>query len=315
MSPLRGSRLTARRTAASWAARLVVVLCIPALVGTVVYAQHQGPAKDEETIAEDTALVEAQREAQPPVREREEQVAASRSSRAPVELARAVTLVVRGTATRVETDVNTVSDLLEAERVDLGPDDRVRPGPHAPLRMGMRVEVDVVDIETEVETEPVAFETVRRETSSRQRGTEVIVQDGADGARETTRERVLVNGFVESVNVVDEQVTEPTDRVVEVGTAPPPEPKAKSSGGGDNRVWERLAQCESNGNWQAVNPAGPYYGGLQFMKGTWDSVGGTEFAEYPHQASKAQQITAGKRLQRAAGWGQWPACSKRLGLN
>jgi hypothetical protein len=81
-------------------------------------------------------------------------------------------------------------------------------------------------------------------------------------------------------------------------------------GATDNSVWYRLARCESGGNW-ADNTGNGYYGGLQFSLGTWHSVGGVG---YPHQASAAEQIKRGKILQARSGWGQWPACSRKLGL-
>ena len=74
--------------------------------------------------------------------------------------------------------------------------------------------------------------------------------------------------------------------------------------------WDRLAQCESGGNW-SINTGNGYYGGLQFSASTWRAYGGSGL---PHQASKATQIAIAKKLQAAAGWGQWPACSAKLGL-
>lgn len=78
--------------------------------------------------------------------------------------------------------------------------------------------------------------------------------------------------------------------------------------------WDRLAECESGGNW-SINTGNGFYGGLQFMKATWDSMGGQQYAEYPHQATREQQIAVATELQQQAGWGQWPACSARLGLS
>jgi resuscitation-promoting factor RpfB len=78
----------------------------------------------------------------------------------------------------------------------------------------------------------------------------------------------------------------------------------------DVAIWDRLAQCESNGNWQ-MNSGNGYYGGLQFHPQTWWSVGGTG---YPHQHTREEQIRRGEILQARSGWGQWPACSSRLGL-
>jgi resuscitation-promoting factor RpfA len=73
---------------------------------------------------------------------------------------------------------------------------------------------------------------------------------------------------------------------------------------------ERLAQCESGGRW-GINTGNGYFGGLQFSAATWRSVGMTGL---PHQHSKDAQIDAGIRLQQRSGWGQWPACSRKLGL-
>lgn len=75
-------------------------------------------------------------------------------------------------------------------------------------------------------------------------------------------------------------------------------------------VWDRLAQCESGGNW-SINTGNGFYGGLQFTLSSWQAVGGSG---YPHQASRDEQIARAKILQARQGWGAWPACSARLGL-
>lgn len=86
-----------------------------------------------------------------------------------------------------------------------------------------------------------------------------------------------------------------------------PAPAATNVNGG---VWDRLAQCESTGNW-SINSGNGYYGGLQFSLSSWRAVGGTG---YPHQASKAEQISRAEALKAKQGWGAWPACTKKLGL-
>ncbi|MBI4034475.1 transglycosylase family protein [Candidatus Saccharibacteria bacterium] len=75
-------------------------------------------------------------------------------------------------------------------------------------------------------------------------------------------------------------------------------------------VWDRLAQCESGGNW-AINTGNGYSGGLQFTPGTWQANGGSGQA---WQASRAQQIRVANNVLASQGWGAWPACSARLGL-
>jgi hypothetical protein len=76
-------------------------------------------------------------------------------------------------------------------------------------------------------------------------------------------------------------------------------------------VWDRLAECESGGNWH-IN--GYHDGGLQFLPSTWNAYGGRAYAPFAYQATREQQIAIARKLQAAAGWGQWPACSRRLGL-
>ncbi|XNZ01389.1 resuscitation-promoting factor Rpf [Micrococcus luteus] len=78
-------------------------------------------------------------------------------------------------------------------------------------------------------------------------------------------------------------------------------------------TWDRLAQCESGGNW-AINTGNGFYGGVQFHPVTWKALGGTQYAPYAHQATKAQQIEIAEKTLAIQGWGAWPACSAKLGL-
>jgi hypothetical protein len=91
--------------------------------------------------------------------------------------------------------------------------------------------------------------------------------------------------------------------------APAPAPVTYSG----SSVWDDLAQCESGGNW-AINTGNGYYGGLQFSYATWHGYGGGEFAEYPHQATRQEQIIVAERLRAARGYAPWPACRDKLGL-
>ncbi|MDT7579542.1 MAG: resuscitation-promoting factor RpfA [Pseudonocardiales bacterium] len=75
-------------------------------------------------------------------------------------------------------------------------------------------------------------------------------------------------------------------------------------------AWDRLAQCESTGNW-AINTGNGFSGGLQFTPSTWRAFGGSGLA---HHASREQQIAVAERVLAKQGWGAWPACSRKLGL-
>jgi hypothetical protein len=95
--------------------------------------------------------------------------------------------------------------------------------------------------------------------------------------------------------------------------AAPPAPAAPAVTYSGTSVWDDLARCESGGNW-AINTGNGYYGGLQFSHGTWLAYGGGEFAEYPHQATREEQIIVAERLRAARGYAPWPACRAKLGL-
>lgn len=80
------------------------------------------------------------------------------------------------------------------------------------------------------------------------------------------------------------------------------------SSGGD--VWAALARCESSMRQDAVGE-GKYLSYFQWAVPTWRSVGGEGD---PRDASYDVQVQLAKRLQARNGWGQWPRCSRKLGL-
>jgi nucleoid-associated protein YgaU len=79
-------------------------------------------------------------------------------------------------------------------------------------------------------------------------------------------------------------------------------------------TWDRLAACESGGNWQ-INTGNGFYGGLQFTASTWRAFGGGAYASRADRASRSQQIAIAERVLAGQGWGAWPACSAKLGLS
>ncbi|MFF8194113.1 transglycosylase family protein [Streptomyces bobili] len=82
----------------------------------------------------------------------------------------------------------------------------------------------------------------------------------------------------------------------------------------DAGVWDRIARCESGGNWH-INTGNGYYGGLQFSASTWRAFGGTAYAPTADRATREQQIAVATKVQRSQGWGAWPTCSTRAGAS
>jgi hypothetical protein len=77
-------------------------------------------------------------------------------------------------------------------------------------------------------------------------------------------------------------------------------------------VWDRLAECETGGNWKHRNST--YQGGLGFYHGSWDAYRPRGFPREAYLATREEQIVVGKRILADVGWSAWPACSVRLGL-
>ncbi|MEU7569077.1 ubiquitin-like domain-containing protein [Streptomyces fradiae] len=97
--------------------------------------------------------------------------------------------------------------------------------------------------------------------------------------------------------------------------APAAGPQAKAPGrpasvaGADHLNWAALAQCESGGRPDAVDPSGTYGGLYQFDARTWASVGGSGL---PQHASAAEQTYRAKKLYAQRGASPWPHCGRRL---
>jgi Transglycosylase-like domain len=130
-------------------------------------------------------------------------------------------------------------------------------------------------------------------------------EDIMAAAAEAGVDPVLLEGAMHTVGQPD-----PRTYLRYSGELPWPAPSRAGSGVGWG-IWQALAACESGGRWHID----AYHdGGLQFLPSTWLAYGGGAYARYAWQATPAQQIEIAVRVQRAAGWGQWPACSRRLGL-
>jgi murein DD-endopeptidase MepM/ murein hydrolase activator NlpD len=82
----------------------------------------------------------------------------------------------------------------------------------------------------------------------------------------------------------------------------------------DADTWNKVAACESSGNW-SINTGNGYYGGLQFTRSTWEAYGGTRYAPRADLATRDQQIAVAEKVLDGQGPGAWPVCSVRAGLS
>jgi resuscitation-promoting factor RpfB len=244
-------------------------------------------------------------------------LSASRSTRIPLDgLAlelrspKGVTVLVDGRRRAFETTTLTVREALAEARITVDRDDQVSPSIGSRLIDGTLIKIVRVKSGTVVETYEIPFKTTRRADSSMEKGEERVLRKGSAGARQTTFRVVYRDGKLTQRQPLTTRVTEqPVTEIVAYGTkAPAPVPVRKATGVEDLN-WAALAQCESGGNPDAVNPAGPYYGLYQFSLSTWQSVGGSGV---PTDSSGSEQTYRAQLLYKRSGAGQWPVCGSRL---
>ncbi|MFF5921884.1 transglycosylase family protein [Streptomyces flavochromogenes] len=85
-----------------------------------------------------------------------------------------------------------------------------------------------------------------------------------------------------------------------------------SASAADAATWDRVAECESGGQWSA-NFGNGMYGGLQFTQDSWERNGGLAYAPSPDLASRAQQIAVAEKAL-AKGSTEWATCAPIAGL-
>jgi uncharacterized protein YabE (DUF348 family) len=233
---------------------------------------------------------------------------------------KAVTVSVDGRTLKEVTTSATVGNVLTELKVSVGAKDRVIPAVTTAITAGgMKVVVGRVTQKMVATSEAIAFGTSQRNDSSMYTGTTNTVTAGQQGRRVVNHLRTWVNGKLESDKIASTQVvTAPVARILAVGTMSRPAPAAPapaapapaapvSSGGGSSvngAMWDRIAQCESGGNW-ATNTGNGYYGGLQFDSQTWLGNGGGQFAPRADLASRTQQIAIANKVYAARGLAPW----------
>ncbi|WP_269457288.1 resuscitation-promoting factor [Pedococcus dokdonensis] len=204
----------------------------------------------------------------------------------------------------------TVADVLSELKIAKDSDDRVKPGVTTALTPGLKIAVQRVSTKQVKETKAIAAPVTRKTDSSLYKGQTKTLKAGSDGAKLVTYKVTKVDGKVESKKIVSAKVTQkPVGAIVAVGTkARPVRDAGNVSGAGINlsnaAMWDRIAQCESGGNW-SINTGNGYYGGLQFATSSWLANGGDDFAPRADLASRAEQITVANRYYAKAGLGPW----------
>ncbi|MEL4358144.1 MULTISPECIES: transglycosylase family protein [unclassified Luteococcus] len=236
----------------------------------------------------------------------------------------------------METTAATVADLLKERQITLGKGQSVVPATTTQLTDDMEVVVSKVGTKLKTTTEVVKFKTVKTPSADLPKGTTKVVTKGKDGKATKTWQVTVEDGKETSSKLLTTKVTQqPVDQQESVGTKEAAKPAASanpsasaqpsaapssskpsatqstkpagSSEGLDtsrSAMWDRIAQCESSGNW-SINSGNGYYGGLQFDRQTWEANGGTKYAPTANLATREQQITIANKLYAQRGLQPW----------
>ena len=209
---------------------------------------------------------------------------------------------------KVTTTAVTTKEFLGEYKLTLGPEDAAEGGLDVKLTDGAEVHISRTGVSMVNQKESIDPPEQRVDDPDLEKGKTQVEDPGAPGEKMVTYKVTQKNGKEVGRESMSEQVlTQPKPKIVHVGTKKPADPPI-----GDTGVWDRIAQCESGGNW-SINTGNGYYGGLQFDKRTWDAYGGDEYAPLPSQATKAQQIAIAEKLRagRNGSYSAWPVCGKK----
>jgi uncharacterized protein YabE (DUF348 family) len=236
-------------------------------------------------------------------------VSVSRSARIPrqgleivVSNPKTITVKADGDTKKFTSTAPRVEDALKEADVQLDRDDEVSRGRGALVSEGDTLDVTRIEMLDKTETVDVKPPVEYKDDADMEKGTTKVLEPGKAGK---AREDVLItmaDGKVRHRLVLtSKELEKPVKKVVARGTAEAPSVAS-------NSVWDKIAECESGGNWH-INTGNGYYGGLQFSAATWRSVGGPGL---PHQHSRETQIKYAEILQARSGWGQWGCAHARF---
>jgi resuscitation-promoting factor RpfB len=191
----------------------------------------------------------------------------------------------------------------------------------AKTRAARKAERPAISVRTVTDVRTVGFRVERRYDSDAPRGQVKVLRNGANGTATVTIRQQLSGTRIIDADIIKTVVTKnAVNKVISIGTEKPaptrtatPSPSSSpkdegGSGAGINMsraaMWDRIAQCESGGNW-SINTGNGYYGGLQFDIRTWLGAGGGDFASRADLASRAEQITVANRVYADRGLQPW----------
>ncbi|WP_211763820.1 resuscitation-promoting factor [Kutzneria sp. CA-103260] len=218
--------------------------------------------------------------------------------------AKTVTISDGGSAPKqLTTYAVTIQELLKSLNISLGSDDNVAPAADTKLANGAQITVSRNGVTVVQENQDIQPTVQTVDDPTMDEGQTQVMDPGTVGKQTVTYRVTMHNGKQTDKQQIGVQILTPMKpKIVKNGTKPLP---------GD-AVWDKIAFCESSGNWH-INTGNGYYGGLQFDIQTWLGNGGGQYAQRADLATREQQIAIANKVRAARGLTPWE-CAYKLGL-
>lgn len=213
-----------------------------------------------------------------------------------------LSLLFDGEELKLRTQAETVGNLLKQEGVVVRDNDQLNFELSDEISSNMKIIVVRVGHRLQTTEEAIDFKTEIIYDTSKPVDWSETQQKGKPGVKIVSYEINKQTGKKTPLQTVVK--SKPVNKVLRKGSK---SPKVSVSVGLEN-----IKQCESGGNYQAVNPAG-YYGAYQFGIGTWNSTaqaaGRTDLVGIrPDQATSNDQDAMAVKLHSLRGFQPW-GCS------
>lgn len=155
-----------------------------------------------------------------------------------IQITRAIPYTIEVDGEEIEglTTAPTVQEILEEAEITLEEKDKIEPALDEKIEEDMEIKITRVTEETITEEEEIDYDTIRKNTSSLNKGTTKITQNGQQGKKENTIKVVYEDGEEVSREITESKVIkEPVDKIVKVGTKVVPKKTTASRGSSASR--------------------------------------------------------------------------------
>jgi resuscitation-promoting factor RpfB len=193
---------------------------------------------------------------------------------------------------------NTVRELLDDHDVKLGAEDRTSPvAVDETLPDKSAIVVKRINMNQPTRNEPYTVPDETLPDPGMDVGTTRVAK-AVPGLRAVTYDEEFSNGvLVKEIPISKVPIVPAKPRITYFGTKADPK-------------WDKLAECETGGNWAAHGPE--YQGGLGIYYKNWLHYRDKDFPKNAGDATREQQIVVAIKIRNEHGWGAWGCARNQL---